>query len=340
VADPRFFSVSEPFSIGELAEVAGARIGDGVDPDARLNDVQPLDVATSDHISFLDNTRYVKQFSTSRAGACLVHPDHAGLAPDTMAVLLSDKPYRAYARVAAAFYPLAGVLDLPASPITIDETAEIGNGCTIATGTVIGANAIIGENCRIGANTVIGPGVTLGRDCVIGSNVTLVCCLLGDRVTIHAGAQVGQSGFGFAPGLEEHLTIPQLGRVVIEDDVGIGANTTIDRGSGPDTVIGAGAKIDNLVQIAHNVKIGRNCFIASLVGVSGSTKIGDFTMIGGQAGLAGHLHIGEGARIGGQSGVIGNIEAGATVGGFPARPMKEWLRGVAVLRRIALKKVK
>jgi len=136
------------------------------------------------------------------------------------------------------------------------------------------------------------------------------------------------------------LKVPQLGRVVIEDDVDIGANTTIDRGSGPDTVIGAGTKIDNLVQIAHNVKLGRNCFVVSQVGISGSTEIGDFAVLGGQAGLAGHLHIGDGARIGAKSGVMGDIEAGATVGGFPARPLKEWLRGIAVLRRIALKKAK
>ena len=338
MADSRFFSVTGPFSVSDLAEVAAARIGEGVDPGARFTDVQPLDVASSEHVSFLDNKLYVKQFAASRAGACLVHADYADLAPDGMALLLCDNPYRAYARVAAAFYPTAGLLDLPSSPTYIDDTASIANGCDIATGTVIGANAEIGENSRIGANTVIGPGVVIGRDCVIGSNVTIAYGLLGDRIIIHAGVQIGQGGFGFAPGEVEHLEIPQLGRVVIEDDVCIGANTSVDRGSGPDTVIGAGTKIDNLVQIAHNVKVGRNCFVASLVGISGSTKIGDFTMIGGQAGLAGHLNIGKGARIGGQSGVIGDIDAGVTVGGFPARPLKEWLRGVAVLRRIALKK--
>ena len=269
-----------------------------------------------------------------------MHPDHAEKAPDGMALLLSDEPYRAYARVAAAFYPNAGVLTLPAGTPVIDDTATIDEGCYIAPGAVIGANAEIGPGCRIGPNSMIGPGVVMGRDCVIGPNVSIAYSLLGERVTVLAGAQIGQDGFGFSPGKKKHLKVTQLGRVIIGDDVDIGANTTIDRGSGPDTVIGAGTKIDNLVQIAHNVKLGRNCFVVSQVGISGSTEIGDFVVLGGQAGLAGHLVIGNGARIGAKSGVMGNIETGATVGGFPARPLKEWLRGIAVLRRLALKKVK
>jgi UDP-3-O-[3-hydroxymyristoyl] glucosamine N-acyltransferase len=340
VADTRFYSVAGPFSLHDVAEVAGARIGGDADPETRLKDVQPLGSAGPEHVSFLDNKRYIDQFSISRAGACLVHPDHAAKAPEAMALLLSEEPYRAYARVAAAFYPAASVQEFPTSQALIDESAAIGEGSSVSPGAIIGANVVIGENCRIGANAVLGPGVVLGRECVIGPNVTLTYCLVGGRVTISAGAQIGQDGFGFAPGPNKHLKVPQLGRVVIEDDVDIGANTTIDRGSGPDTVIGAGTKIDNLVQIAHNVKLGRNCFVVSQVGISGSTEIGDFAVLGGQAGLAGHLHIGDGARIGAKSGVMGDIEAGATVGGFPARPLKEWLRGIAVLRRIALKKVK
>lgn len=321
----------------KLAAVAEARIGDGANPETEFVDVQPLSEAGPGHVSFLDNKRYRESFEKSRAGACLVHPDHASNAPKGMALLLTEEPYRAYARVAAAFHPPTAIKKQPAKSAVIDKTAKIGTGGRIDPGAFIGAKAEIGKNCRIGVNAVVGEGVVLGNDCVVGPCSSLTHCLIGNRVTIQAGVRIGQGGFGFAPGPEEHLKVPQLGRVLIEDDVDIGANTTIDRGSGPDTVIGAGTKIDNLVQIAHNVKIGETCLIASQVGISGSTEIGNFVMLGGQAGLAGHLRIGDGARIAAKSGVMGDIKAGATVGGFPARPMREWLRGVAVLRRLAEK---
>ena len=339
MADPRFHSASGPFSLKELAELAGASIGDGADPEAEFVDVKSLGEAGPEHVSFLDNKRYVKNFSKSRAGACLVHPDHGNAAPKDMALLLSQEPYRAYAKVAAAFYPPEPPESGIAPSADIDKTAKIGKGCRIEPGVVIGQAAEIGPNCHIDVNTVVGRGVVIGKECAIGPNVSLAFCLIGERVSIHAGTRIGQDGFGFAPGQDGHLKVPQAGRVLIEDDVDIGANTTIDRGSGPDTVIGMGTKIDNLVQIAHNVKLGKHCMVASQVGISGSTEIGDFVMLGGQAGLAGHLKIGAGARIAAKCGVMGNVEAGATVGGFPARPLREWLRGVAVLRRLAQKKV-
>ncbi len=339
MADPRFHSASGPFSLKELAELSGASIGDGADPEAEFVDVKSLGEAGPEHVSFLANKRYVESFAKSRAGACLVHPDHGDAAPKDMALLLSEEPYRAYAKVAAAFYPPEPPESGTAPSADIDKTAKIGKGCRIEPGAVIGQAAEIGPNCHIGANTVIGRGVVIGKECAIGPNVSLACCLIGERVSIHAGARIGQDGFGFAPGAGGHLKVPQLGRVLIEDDVDIGANTTIDRGSGPDTVIGMGTKIDNLVQIAHNVKLGKSCMVVSQVGISGSTEIGDFVMLGGKAGLAGHLNIGAGARIAAKCGVMGNVEAGATVGGFPARPLREWLRGVAVLRRLAQKKV-
>ena len=337
MADPRFYSVAGPFKLKQLAKAAESKIGEDVNPEAEFVDVRPLSEAGPDHISFLDNKKYLESFSKSRAGACIVHPDHASKAPKKMALLLSEEPYRAYARVASAFYPLTEPKGRKSKSANIDKTASIGKNCTIEPGAVIGAKAEIGKNCRIGANAVVGEGVVLGQDCLIGPSASVTHSLVGDRVTVNAGAQIGQDGFGFAPGEDEHLKVPQLGRVIIEDDVDIGANTTIDRGSGPDTVIGARTKIDNLVQIAHNVKIGRNCLVVSQVGISGSTEIGDFVMLGGKAGLAGHLRIGSGARVAAKGGVMGDIEAGATVGGFPARPMKEWLRGVAVLRRFAKK---
>ena len=177
----------------------------------------------------------------------------------------------------------------------------------------------------------------MGDDCDVGSCATLTYCVLGRGVIIHPGVRIGQDGFGFALGASDHVKVPQVGRVVIEDDVEIGANSTIDRGTGPDTVIGAGTKIDNLVQIAHNVRLGRGCVVVSQVGISGSTDIGDFVMMGGQAGLTGHLSIGAGARIAAQSGVMRDVEPGATVAGSPAMPVRQHWRQVATVANLARK---
>lgn len=338
MADPRFYTAAGPFSLKDLAEVSEARIGEGADPSVKFVDVRPLSDAGVDHVSFLDNKRYVESFTKSRAGACLVHPELAGKAPRKMALLLTEEPYRAFARVAWRFYPEAPVKKAVAKAAAVDDTAKLGKGCRIEPGAVIEARAEIGAKTHIGANAVIGRGVVVGEGCIIGPCASLAYCIIGDRVIVHAGVRIGQDGFGFAPGPKGHLKVPQLGRVIVEDDVEIGANATIDRGSGPDTVIGAGTKIDNLVQIAHNVKIGKNCIIVSQVGISGSTEIGDFVMMGGQAGLTGHLQIGNGARIAAQSGVMRDIEPGAEVGGSPARPMREWLREQAMLQRMTRKK--
>ncbi|HIJ42476.1 MAG TPA: UDP-3-O-(3-hydroxymyristoyl)glucosamine N-acyltransferase [Rhodospirillaceae bacterium] len=335
--DPRFFSVAGPFSLQEVAEISRAELGKGADPEIVISDVASLDAAGPGEIGFLDNKLHLSLFTESRAGVCLVDPGLASKAPSHMTLLLTKEPHHGFARVAEAFYPEPAPEPATAPTVCVSDRAAIGEGCRIETGVVIGAGAEIGRRCRIGANTVIGGGVVLGDDCRIGPLVTLSYLIAGSRVIIHPGVRIGQDGFGFALGEKQHIKVPQLGRVRIGDDVEIGANTTIDRGAASDTVIGDGCKIDNLVQIGHNVRLGRNCMIVSQVGISGSTILGDSVMLGGQAGLAGHLRVGDGARVAAQGGVMRDIDAGTTVGGFPAVPMREWMRSVAAIKRMIKK---
>jgi len=338
MADSRFFTVAGPFTLAALAEISGATARNESDPAAKFVDVAPLDTAGPDHVSFLDNRKYLDAFVSSRAGLCVVAPALADKAPAGMALLLADDPYRAYARIAQAFYPAQPPEPWQAPTAWVDPSALIGEGCRIEPGAVIGARAEIGRRCRIGANAVIGDGVVIGDECTIGAGATVSHALLGRRVAIYPGARIGQDGFGFAMGPQGHLKVPQLGRVVIGDGVEIGANATIDRGAGPDTVIGDGCMIDNLVQIGHNVHLGRGCVLVAQVGVSGSSHLGDFVAAGGQAGLTGHLHIGSGARIAAQSGVMRDIAPGETVGGSPAVAMADWLRTSALLSRMIRRK--
>lgn len=337
MADPRFFAPAGPLTLGELAERTGAEIAAGA-RDLRLEDVAPLEAAGPQHVSFLDNRKYLDAFMRSRAGAVFIHPDIAERAPSGMALLLSRQPYKAYALAAQAFHPPAPLRPGIAASAIVDPSARLGEGCEIAANVVIGAEAAIGPGSRIEANSVIGERVVVGATARIGVNVSLSHCLIGERVRILPGARIGQEGFGFAPDPSGHVRVPQLGRVVIGDDVEIGANTTIDRGAGPDTVIGDGTMIDNLVQIGHNVVIGRCCVIVAQVGISGSTKLDDFVMIGGQGGLAGHLTLGKGARVAAHSSVFRDVAPGETVCGFPALPTKEFWRGVSLLQRLARKK--
>ena len=335
--DPRFFSSAGPFTLASLAEITGGTIERGKGS-LELTGVAPLDSATASDISFLENPVYMGAFERSGAGACVVGPDLKAKAPEGMALLVVPHAYKGYALVARAFYPdsipVAGI----APGAIVDPSARIGEGSEICAGAVIGAGAEIGNGCRIGANAVIGDGVILGDGCDIGPLVSVRFSILGKGVRVYAGACIGEDGFGYASDASGHLHIPQLGRVMVGDGTEIGANTTIDRGAGPDTVIGPGCIIDNLVQIGHNVQMGKGCIVVALAGISGSTTLGDYVVIGGQVGVAGHLKIADGVRVGAQAGIIRDVEAGQTLLGSPAMPHKEFWRQMAALKRLVTPK--
>jgi UDP-3-O-[3-hydroxymyristoyl] glucosamine N-acyltransferase len=338
MADPRFFREPAALSLARIAGLTGAELADPAHADFLVEDVATLEHAGESHISFLDNAKYRDAFQNTKAGACIVHPDMARIAPPGLRLLISKSPYRSYAQTAQAFYPVP----MPETGISdtaqIHGTAKLGKGCVVEAYAVIGEGVEIGDDTWIEAHAVISSGCKIGKGCRIGSHATVAYALIGDYVRIYPGARIGQDGFGFAIDPAGFVKVPQLGRVIIEGHSEIGANTTIDRGALGDTVIGAGTWIDNLVQIAHNVKIGKGCIFAAQAGVSGSTEIGDYVAIGGQAGFAGHLKIGSMARIAAKSGVTRDIPPKGEWMGYPAMPMKQYLRQVATLNRLIAKK--
>jgi len=340
MSEPLFFKSARALTVGEIAALTGAEPRAGSDLARRIDDIAPLDRAGPGDVTFLDNPKFAEQLAVTRAGACLVADRFAKDVPPHVVALRTGGPYRAFVAVARALFPTA---QRPSSLFaatgvgagaTVHATARLERDVTIDPGVVVGPGAEIGSGTVIAANAVIGPGVRVGRNCAIGAGATLMHALIGDRVIIHPGCRIGQDGFGFLPDRKGALKIPQTRRVIIQDDVEIGANTTIDRGASRDTVIGEGTKIDNLVQIGHNCSIGRHCFIVSQTGISGSVEVGDYAMLGGQVGIADHLTIGSGAKLGARSGVITDVPAGVQWGGFPARPFREWLKAEVLLGRL------
>jgi UDP-3-O-[3-hydroxymyristoyl] glucosamine N-acyltransferase len=344
MSDPVFFRRAGSLTIGEIVELTGAKLLREADLSASIDCVAPLDQGVPGALVFLDNPKYADDLTTTRATACLVSQRYADRVPDGTIALVTGEPYAACAKVSARLFPesmspgsvFGGAGVSPGA--YIHPEARLEPGVTVDPGAVIGPRAEIGEGSIIGPNAVIGPDVRIGRNCSIGPHATILYALIGDRVIIHPGVRVGQDGFGFAMSPRGHLKVPQICRVIIQNDVEIGANSTIDRGANRDTVIGEGTKIDNLVQIAHNVTIGRHCVIVSQVGISGSTDIADFAALGGQAGITGHLKIGMGAQIGAQAGVMTDVPAGARFGGSPAQPMREHMRAVVTLSKLAARK--
>ncbi len=331
-----FFS-PQPISIRDIIEQCGARVSseDETALGVEITGAAPLEDAAFGQISFVDNPKYLKHLENTSATAVFCSEKHSSLVPAGVTALIHAKPYNGYAKALGMLYPTAakphlvtGVEGISPQAFVHPE-AKLEDGVTVEANATVGPGACIGSGTLILAGAVIGAGVQIGRRSVVGSNATVVHAFLGDDVIIHNGVQIGQDGFGFAMGPGGHKKIPQIGRVIIQDKVEIGANSTVDRGANRDTVIGEGTKIDNLVQIGHNVTIGRHCVIVGLAGVSGSATLGDYVVVAGQAGIVGHTKVGDGAQVGGGSGVHGDVAPGERVMGYPAIKASTWMREAA-----------
>jgi UDP-3-O-[3-hydroxymyristoyl] glucosamine N-acyltransferase len=297
--------------------------------------VAPLGSAGPEDVTFIDNRRWLSTLKASKAGAVVLPEAFLASVPEGTAALVTPLPHLSFARIAGLFYPRPAPVAGIHPTAVVAEDAEIGEGTEIGPYAVIGAGVRLGARCVVGPHAVIGNGCSFGDDCRLFAHSSANFCVAGHRVTLHQGARVGQEGFGFTPTPEgRYVTVPQLGRIVLGDEVEVGANTCIDRGAMDDTVIGPGTRLDNLVQIGHNVTTGRGCVLVSQVGISGSTTLGDYVTVAGQAGMAGHLKIGSKARIGAQAGIMADVPAGMDVMGSPAMPIRDALRANLYLRKI------
>ncbi|WP_165379595.1 UDP-3-O-(3-hydroxymyristoyl)glucosamine N-acyltransferase [Rickettsiales endosymbiont of Peranema trichophorum] len=337
MVDSRFFKRSGDFTVDQLAKQLKCEVvGDGnaiIKDVATLLDAGPGDIAFLND-SFLRHRKYIDLFKNTKATACIIDEKDIPIAPPGVTLLVTDQPALLYTKVALLLYPHERGAPKVSSSANISEKAQIGNGCVIEDFVVIKDNVIIGDNVFIGAGSYIDSGVKIGANTVVHSNVVLSYCLLGDNCIIYHGAKIGQDGFGFAMGTTGNMVIRQLGRVVLGNGVEIGTNTCIDRGAIGDTIIGDNTKIDNLVQLGHQVEIGQNCLIAGQVGIAGGAIIGNNVMIGGQVGIAGHVSIGDSVKIAAKSGVMEDVPAGSVIGGIPAVPVRDWHKQSAVLRKL------
>ena len=315
------------------ALTGGELVGTG---SVRLTGIAPLERAGPTDLSFLTGGRYLKAFHDSRAGAVLIKKEFKGDPSGPATRIVVGDPRMAMANIVRGLFPD------PPRPVGVDPTARIGAGAVLGEGVFLGPYVVLGAGVKLGARCVVMAGAVLGDKCSAGEDVTIhpgvvlyPRTALGNRVILHAGVKLGSDGFGYVRGPEGHEKVPHVGRVIVEDDVEIGANTCVDRGSIGDTIIGAGTKIDNLVQVGHNVRIGKRCILMGQAGVAGSCILEDDVVMAGQAGLAGHFRVGAGAKIAAQAGPIGEVPAGMSVSGFPAREHREYMRAMGALFRLA-----
>lgn len=346
MSDPVFFVPSRRFTAAQVAELTGAVLQDAAHADVEVSTIASLADAGPDALVFLAAKKSAGALPGLRAAAILCTQPFADQVPPGIAVIVSSSPQRAFAKIGRLLYPAAAspsalTAETSVSPRAfVDETASLEDGVVVEAGAVVGPGVAIGRGTIVAPNAVIGHNCRIGRNCHVGPGAVLQYALLGNGVIIHAGAKIGQDGFGFSIGKDGPERVPQIGRVVLQDNVEIGANTTIDRGALGDTVIGENTKIDNQVQIAHNVQIGRNCVIAGRTGISGSVKVGDGTMMGGGVGLADHLTIGAGAQLAAGAGFMHDVPAGEIWAGFPAKPIGQFMREVTALSRLVKRKPK
>lgn len=331
--DKNFYKNNGPFTLSEIADITGAVLTEESKAQEIISNMATMEKAGENEICFFYDRKAKEKAANIKAKACITNEDLKNWIPYGVVVLISSDPKAAFLKLNQAFYSQYTQEPQIAASAKIHPTAKIGIGCFIGENVVIEENVVIGRNCYLESGAYIGRGCQIGHECRIGVHAYITYCMMGNNCYIYSGARIGGDGFGFNFVNGQHVRIPQVGRVIIGNDVEIGANSCIDRGAMDDTVIGDGCRIDNLVQIAHNDKIGKGCVIVAQTGIAGSCVFGDYVVCGGQSGFADHLMVGSGAQIAAQSGVMRDIEPGAVVMGTPTVPFKDFMRQVAFLQR-------
>ena len=341
MSDSRFFKNSGPFDLAEISSFIEGELSGNDNENIPIADISSLKLANENEVTFFQDLSYKADLSQTKAGACIIKKEHKDFAPENIRLIYSENPYIDFTKISQLFYPDE---ILPKSTTRLgkglsfdgsDKSISLSEGVFIEEGAVIGAGVVIGSDTVISSNAVIGKGVQIGSKSFIGANVTITHSIIGNHTIIHQGSSIGQDGFGFAMSVSGHIKIPQVGRVIIKDNIEIGANCSIDRGSINDTVIKSGTKIDNMVHIAHNCIIGENCIIAGMVGLAGSTTLEDFVVMGAKSGAVGHITIGARSQIAAKAGVSKSLPPGKVWAGFPIREINLWKRDISSIRRLS-----